>query len=63
MTLVSLLVVLVILGMVMYLINVYLPMDPKFKTLANVVVIVFVIIWLIQSLGLLGPLNTIRLGR
>jgi hypothetical protein len=38
-------------------------MDPKIKTIINVVVIIVVCLWLIQVLGLLGPLNEIRVGR
>ncbi len=62
MSLISLIVVLIIVGVLMYLINSYIPMDPKYKQLVNVVVIIFVIIWLIQALGLLGPLQQIRIG-
>jgi len=61
MSLISLVVVLIVLGVLMWLINSYIPMDPKFKTLVNVVVIIFVVIWLIQSLGLLAPLGQIRI--
>lgn len=63
MTLLSLLVVLIVVGLVMYLINNFLPLDAKYKSLLNVVVIVFVIIWLIQALGFLAPFSQIRIGR
>jgi len=32
-------------------------MAPQIKTLMNVAVVIILVVWLIQSLGLLGPLN------
>ena len=63
MSLLSLIVVLVIIGILMYLINAFIPMDASIKRILNVVVIVFLVIWLIQAFGLLGPLQNIRIGR
>lgn len=57
MTLLSLILVFVVVGLVLWLINTYVPMDPKVKTLMNVAVIIILVIWLINVLGLLGPLN------
>ena len=46
---------LIILGVVLYLINTYLPMDPKIKTIVNVLVVIIAIIWaLSQFLPLAG---------
>lgn len=61
MTLIGLLIVLILIGLLLYLINQFIPMDPKIKTILNVVVVVVVILWLVQSLGLIGPLNEIRI--
>lgn len=63
MTLIGLIVVLVIVGLLMYLINAFIPMDASIKRLLNVVVIVFLIIWLLQAFGLFGSLSDIRIGR
>lgn len=61
MSLIALIVVLVIIGVVLYLINIYLPIDPKIKTILNIVIILFVIIWLLQAFGLLSGLDTVRI--
>ena len=61
MSLVGLILLLVILGVVMYLINTLVPMDAGIKKVLNIAVIVIVVLWLIQSLGLLGPIGNIRL--
>lgn len=63
MSLVSLIIVLVILGVVMYLINSYVPMDNKIKSILNVAVVVFLILWLLQAFGLLDGIRQIRIGK
>ena len=57
MTLLNVLVVLVVVGVVLWLINNYIPMDRKIKSILNVVVLVAVVLWLLQAFGLLGSLN------
>jgi hypothetical protein len=54
MPLINLIVVLVVVGVILYLINNYLPMDGKIKTILNVVVVIAVILWLLQAFGILG---------
>jgi hypothetical protein len=51
MSLISLLVMLLIVGVVLWLVNSFIPMDPKIKTILNVVVVLFLVIWLLQALG------------
>jgi hypothetical protein len=63
MSLISLILVLVVLGLVLYLVNTYIPMDPKIKNIMNVAVVVFLIIWLLQAFGLLDPIRNLRIGR
>jgi hypothetical protein len=54
MPLINLIVVLAIVGVILYLINNYLPMDGKIKSILNIVVVIAVILWLLRSFGLLG---------
>ena len=61
MSLVSLVVVLIVVGVLLYLLNAYIPMDGKIKKIINIVVIVAVVLWLLQAFGLLGSLDTIRI--
>jgi polyferredoxin len=63
MPLVSLIIVLVVVGLLMYLINAFIPLDPTIKRILNIAVVIFLIIWLIQALGLLGPIGNLRIGR
>ena len=57
MPLVSVIVVLVVLGVVLWLINTYVPMQPPIKTIINVVVVLVICLWLLSLVGVIGPLN------
>ena len=57
MPLVSVIVVLVVLGVVLWLVNTYIPMAPPIKTVINVVVILILCLWLLSLVGVIGPLN------
>jgi len=47
----TLIIVLIIVGVILWLINTYIPMDAKIKTILNVVIVIVLIIWLLQALG------------
>lgn len=57
MTLLNIIVVLVVVGVLLWLINNYIPMDRKIKSILNVVVLIAVVLWLLQAFGLLNALN------
>jgi hypothetical protein len=63
MSLVSLVVVLIVVGVLLWLVNVYIPMDAKIKTILNIVVVVAVVLWLLQAFGLLDSVNAVHVGR
>ncbi len=51
MPLISLIIGLVILGVILYLINRFIPMDEKIKLLINVLVVIAICVWLLQFVG------------
>lgn len=57
MSLISVVVVLVIVGVVLWLINTYIPMASSIKSILNIVVIIVVAIWLLQAFGILGNVS------
>ena len=57
MSLISLVIVLIVIGIILWLINTYIPMDRKIKTIINVLIIIVVILWLLQSFGVLSSLH------
>jgi hypothetical protein len=54
MSLVTLFVVLVVVGLVLYLINNFVPLQPPFKTVINVLVVLVLCLWILQAFGILG---------
>jgi hypothetical protein len=61
MTLIGLVLTLVVVGVLLWLLNTYVPMDGKIKSILNIVVVIVVAIWVLQSFGLLGSLQNIRI--
>lgn len=53
MPLINVVVTLVIIGVVLWLINTYIPMQATIKTILNWVVIIAVIIWLLYGFGII----------
>jgi hypothetical protein len=54
MNLISLIVGLVIVGVLLWLVNNYLPMEPRIKQILNIVVIIAVVLWLLNVFGIIG---------
>ena len=61
MSLIGLILTLVVVGVLLWLLNNYVPMDRKIKSILNVVVVIVVVIWVLQAVGLLGSLQNIRI--
>lgn len=57
MSLISVVIVLIIVGVLLWLVNTYIPMDGKIKTILNVVVVIAVVLWLLQGFGVLDGLS------
>jgi hypothetical protein len=51
--LLNVILVLVVIGVLLWLINTYVPMDGKIKNILNVVVVIGVVVWLLQVFGVL----------
>jgi thiol:disulfide interchange protein len=62
MSLITLVLVLVIVGVALWLINRFIPMQSTIKTILNVVVVIVVIFWLLSAFGIINNLDTIRIG-
>lgn len=60
MSLLTILLVLVVAGVILWLVNTYIPMDRKIKSILNAVVIIIIVIWLLQAFGLLDSLKKIN---
>ena len=64
MSLIGLILTLIVIGVLLWLINAYIPMDEKIKKIINIVVVIAVILWVLTIfLGGIGGIGNIRVGR
>lgn len=62
MSLLSLVITLIVVGVLLWLVNAYIPMDGKIKKILNIVVVIAVVVWLLFAFGLL-PLTDIKIQK
>lgn len=55
--LVHVIIVLVLIGLLLWLVNNYIPMDGKIKQILNVVVVIAVVLWLLEAFGILSGIG------
>jgi len=60
MSLLSILLVIIVVGVLLWAVNTYIPMDRKIKNILNIVVVVVVIVWLLKAFGLFSYLMNIQ---
>lgn len=61
MSLISIIIALVAIGLVMWAINTYIPSEGNIRKLLNVVVIVIIVVFLLRVTGVMGYLEQIRI--
>src|ERR1017187_9916184 len=55
----AIILILAIIGVLLWLINAYVPMDGKIKKILNIVVVIGVILWLLNVVGVFGYLKSV----
>jgi hypothetical protein len=63
MPLLNVVLALIVIGVLLWLINRFIPMDHKIKSILNIVVVVAVVLWLLSVFGLFGSVPALRVGR
>ena len=63
MPLIHVMVVLIVVGVILWLVNNYIPMAGSIKSILNAVVVIVVVLWLLSVFGLIGELSSIRVGK
>jgi hypothetical protein len=63
MPLMTVLLTLIVIGVLLWLVNTYIPMDAKIKRLLNIVVVIAAVLWLLNVFGLFGYVRNFRVGR
>jgi hypothetical protein len=63
MPLIQVVLVLIVVGVLLWLIDRFVPMAGSIKSILNAVVVIAVVLWLLKVFGLLGSLSAIHVGR
>ncbi len=63
MPLIQVIVVLIVVGVLLWLINRYIPMASSIKSILNAVVVIAVVVWLLKIFGLWSYITNIHVGR
>jgi len=56
-------VILIVVGVLLWLVNNYIPMQGSIKKILNVVVVIAVVLWLLNVFGLFSSISNLRVGR
>ena len=63
MPLLNIVVFLMVVGVLLYLVNRYIPMASSIKSILNAVVVIAVVVWVLQAVGVWGGVSNFRVGR
>ena len=61
MSILTIIFVLIIVGVLLWLVNTYIPMDKKIRSIINILVVLVVVVWLLQSFGIIGSIGNMRI--
>lgn len=60
--LIQLVIILVVLGVILWVVNTYIPMDATIKKFLNVVVVLVAVLYILGAFGILDSLSGIHTG-
>jgi Flp pilus assembly protein TadB len=63
MPLIQVIIVLIVVGVLLWLVNTYIPMAGSIKSILSAVVVIVVVLWLLNVFGLLDNLTKLRVGK
>ncbi len=61
MPILTVLLILIAAGVLLWLVNSYIPMDRKIKSIFNVVVVIIVVVWLLKVFGIFHYLSDVHI--
>jgi cation transporter-like permease len=62
MPLIQIVIVLIVVGVLLWLVNRFIPMQGTIKSILNAVVVIVVVLWLLNVFGLFSSFSHIRVG-
>jgi hypothetical protein len=60
MPILTIILVIIVVGVLLWLVNSYIPMDSKIKGILNAVVVIVLVIWLLKVFGVWGGLSNLH---
>lgn len=61
MALLDILIAIIVVGVLLWIINTFIPMDHKIKRIFNLVVVIILVIWLLKVFGLFAYLMNVHI--
>ena len=61
MSLLPIVLALIVVGVLLWLVNTYIPLQPPIKTVLNALVIIVVVLWLLKVVGLWSYLSVVHI--
>lgn len=52
--------ILIVVGLILYIFNKYLPIDPQIKKIINVLILIVVIVWLLKVFGVWAAISSVK---
>ena len=62
MSIIAVLIVIIVVGFLLYLLGRFIPMDPVIKNILYFVVVLVLVLWLLQTFGVLGAFHNVRVN-
>jgi hypothetical protein len=60
MPILTIFIVIIVVGVLLWLVNTYIPMDSKIKSILNAVVVIILVLWLLKVFGVFDSLGSVR---
>lgn len=59
MPLIELIIILAVVGVILWLVTTYIPMDPTIRKILVAVVVIATVLWLLKAFGLLSSISSV----
>lgn len=63
MPLLQIVITLIVVGVLLWLVNSFIPMARSIKSILNAVVVIVVVVWLLSVFGVMDTIRNVRFGR
>ncbi|MFO7668788.1 MAG: Thivi_2564 family membrane protein [Bacteroidales bacterium] len=61
MPILTIVIVILVVGVILWLVNSYIPMQRTIKVILNAVVVIILVIWLLKAFGVLDNLQNVKI--